>query len=99
MKDGVVSVVAEMVAKPGKEEELRAELLKMLQATRKEAGCIQYDLHAHIDQPGRFVFYENWATVEALERHSKSDHIQAFRAIRGNLLQEDARVEKYTRIA
>ena len=52
----LVAVVAELVAKPGKEEELRRELLALVEPTRREEGCVQYDLHVSTEERGRFVF-------------------------------------------
>jgi quinol monooxygenase YgiN len=95
----LLTVVAEMVAKPGKEADLRRGVMGLVEPTRLEDGCIQYDLHEHTDEPGRFVFYENWTSAEALDKHSRSPHIQAFRAVAGEWLAEPARILTYTRIA
>jgi quinol monooxygenase YgiN len=94
-----LTVVAEMVAKPGKEAELERQLLALIEPTRKEEGCVQYDLHRSTDEPGRFVFYENWKSRELLDRHLQSPHMQAFGRAAGALLQEPMRVMTYTRIA
>jgi quinol monooxygenase YgiN len=94
-----VTVLAEMRAKPGQEEELRRHLLAMVEATRQEDGCEQYDLHVHSAAPGHFMFYENWTTKEHLDRHSASPHLTAFGKISGDLLAEPVRVELFTRIA
>jgi quinol monooxygenase YgiN len=40
-----ITVVATFQAKPGEENELRAALIGLVGPTRKEAGCISYDLH------------------------------------------------------
>ncbi len=95
----LLTVVAEMKAKEGKEAQLREALTALVAPTRQEEGCVQYDLHEKLDEPGRFVFYENWVSLEHLARHGESAHIQAFRARRDDLLGEPARVDKYTRIA
>lgn len=95
----LLTVVAEMKAKPGKEKELRAAALALIEPTRKEEGCIQYDLHVHAADPGRFVFYENWVSAEHLARHSQSDHLKAFGAKAAEFLDGPAQVETYTRIA
>jgi quinol monooxygenase YgiN len=71
----------------------------MVEATRPEEGCIQYDLHVSTDQPGSFVFYENWASREALDRHAASPHLRAFGIKASELLNQPARVLTYTRIA
>lgn len=94
-----VTVVAHLNAAPGKDADLREALLEMVKDTRVEDGCIQYDLHESVDRPGDFVFYENWTTREALDRHSASAHIQKFRARAGELLREPASVLIYERIA
>jgi quinol monooxygenase YgiN len=95
----MVTVVAEMVAKPGREAELTEELLRMVEVTRKEDGCVQYDLHVSTEHTGNFVFYENWTTQEALDRHAASAHLKAFGTKAEDLLTQPARVATYTRIA
>lgn len=94
-----LTVVAEMVAKPGKEEELKRRLLALVEPTRKEDGCLQYDLHQNTSEAGRFVFYENWRSRESLERHLQSPHLLAFGSVEEELLAEPGRVLTYTRIA
>jgi quinol monooxygenase YgiN len=95
----LLTVVAEMQAKPGKEEELRRAVLSIVEPTRKEDGCVQYDLHVHTSDPGRFVFYENWTSPSHLDRHAVSSHIQAFRAAIADLVAAPPQIETYTRIA
>ena len=72
-----LTVTATFQARPGKETELRAALIGLLAPTRKEAGCINYDLHAASDGAGKFLFHENWTSQAALDVHLKSPHIQA----------------------
>ena len=97
--DKLVSVVAEVKAKPGREAELRAALLELIEPTRREDGCVQYDLHVHTSDPARFVFYENWTSQEALGRHAASAHLRALGEKLKDLAAEPARVETYARIA
>jgi quinol monooxygenase YgiN len=99
MPNTLLTVVAEMVAKPGKEDELKRRLLALVGPTRQEDGCVQYDLHQNTAEAGRFVFYENWRSRELLERHLQSPHLLEFDAIEEELLAEPARVLTYTRIA
>jgi quinol monooxygenase YgiN len=94
----LITVVAVMHAKPGKEDELRRAALALVDPTRKEQGCVQYDLHVHLVDSAWIIFYENWASIEDLERHGASPHLSAFRAIAPGLV-ESARVERYRRIA
>ena len=89
---GKVTVVARVRALPGLEEQVREELLLLVAETRKEAGCLNYDLHRSADDPGLFLFYENWESLAHLERHAESAHIQAFRARSKELLAEPTEI-------
>ena len=61
MSSGKLTVVARFKAKPGKEEQVKRELLKLLAPTRAETGCLNYDLHESLGNPAEFLFHENWA--------------------------------------
>lgn len=71
-----IRVVARLIALPEKVEELKAVLINLVEPTRKETGCIQYDLCQNQDDPTDFTFVEEWTTKEALETHLANDHIQ-----------------------
>ena len=73
-----LTVVAMAKAKPGKEAELRQELLNLIAATRQEAGCLNYDLHVAADDPGMFLFHENWTSKQHLDDHLARPHLTAF---------------------
>jgi quinol monooxygenase YgiN len=99
MSQTLLTVFAEIVAKPGKEEEVRRHVVGFVEPTRKEEGCVQYDLHFANDEPGRFLFYETWESEAHLQKHSESPHIQAFRAVAGDITAAPTRIVKATRIA
>lgn len=72
-----ITVVATFQARPGKEAELRNALTGLVAPTRKETGCINYDLHVSADDPGKFLFHENWTSKAELDAHLKTPHIAA----------------------
>ena len=74
----MITVLAILEAKPGKEDELNKALLALIEPTRKEEGCINYDLHRSVDDPKKFVFYENWTGRSALDVHMASPHLTSF---------------------
>jgi quinol monooxygenase YgiN len=74
-----VTVIAYIEIKPGTEEAFRAELDKLIAATRAESACVSYDFHQSVKAPTHFVAYENWASMAGLDQHAKSAHIQTFR--------------------
>lgn len=99
MPETLLTVVAEIIAAPGKEAALREALLGLIEPTRAEDGCVQYDLHESTDTPGQFVFYENWISRGHLDRHLASPHLEAMKARFPELLAVPPRILTYTRIA
>jgi quinol monooxygenase YgiN len=76
MSAKTVTVVATFEAKPGKESELKRALLTLIAPTRKETGCINYDLHQSPDDPRKFLFHENWTDKKSLGAHLQNTHVQ-----------------------
>jgi quinol monooxygenase YgiN len=77
MSANTITVIATFQARPGKEAELKKALIGLVAPTRKEAGCINYDLHASPEDPAKFLFHENWMSKAHLDAHLKSPHIAA----------------------
>ena len=71
-----VTVIATFQARPGKETELKDALIDLVAPTRREAGCLNYDLHASPESPAKFLFHENWTSKAHLDAHLKNTHIQ-----------------------
>lgn len=70
-----LTIVANIKANPEKIDLVKAELLKLIDVTRAEAGCINYDLHQDNDNPAHFMFYENWETRELWQTHMNNQHL------------------------
>lgn len=96
--DDALAMVVEFHAVPGREADLRDALLALVEPTRAEEGCLRYDLHVDEADPTVYAFYEVWATRAHHAAHDLTDHVQAFRAVRGDLLTEPARVLRLTRV-
>ncbi len=75
--DGKLYVVAELVAKPGKEEALRGALSQFAPTVPSEPGCLAYQLFEDMKQPGRFLTYETWADEAALTAHLTAPKMKA----------------------
>ena len=73
-----LTIVATIKAYPGKADVVRAELEKLVETTRAETGCVQYDLHQDNDDPSRFLFFENWQSRELWQAHMNAPHLQAY---------------------
>ena len=77
MKDKHITVIARVKAKPGKEEDVLKELSSLIAPSRQDAGCLNYELHRSASDPASFMFHENWASRELLDRHLDKPDLQA----------------------
>lgn len=87
-----VTVVACLKAKLGLEDKVKQELLKMIEPTRREVGCLNYDLHVDRDDPGTFLFYENWVSEMALDNHFHTPHFLRLQSLKEELFQEPGKI-------
>lgn len=74
----MVYLLAEIQAKPGKEQIVKQALLQLLEPTRQEEGCQQYELFADETVTGLFLMQEIWTTEQALEGHNNTAHLRNF---------------------
>ncbi len=73
-----LTIVANIEAKEDKIEFVKAELLKLIEPTLVEEGCIQYALHQDNNNPAQFTFIENWASHALLQKHLNSTHLKRY---------------------
>ncbi len=71
---GAVVLTATVKALAGQEAVIRAALLDMVAPSRSEPGCICYNLHESNDEPGLFIFYEQWTDQAAFDFHLETPH-------------------------
>ena len=70
-------VIAEIVSKKEKADELRALLVPFAEKSAKEPGCLVYSLMEVIGEPGRFLTFERWTDKAALDAHMVTPDIKA----------------------
>ncbi len=73
-------------AKEGQELLLEAELRALLAPTRREEGCLQYDLHRSTERPGQFFLHEVWESREHHTAHTRTPHFLRWNARKDSLL-------------
>jgi quinol monooxygenase YgiN len=70
-------VIAEIVSKTDKADELRALMVPFAEGAAKEPGCLSYQLLEVIGEPGRFLTFERWTDKGALQAHMVTPEIKA----------------------
>ena len=98
MKAESLTVTAQIKAKPGKESQVRQELLSLVDPSRTDDGCLNYDLHQALDNPAHFLFHENWTSEAHLERHLQKPELKAVLARVGQLVAEPPQITLWKKI-
>lgn len=75
MESKKLTIVARILAKAEKRELVKSELLKLIDITRAEKGCINYDLHQDNENENLFLFYENWENRDLWQTHMNNTHL------------------------
>lgn len=71
------TMTVQLQAKEGMQAKVEAAFVKAVKESRKEKGCLAYDLNRDAKEPTRFLVYERWKSLADLEAHLKSPHITA----------------------
>ena len=75
-----LTVIANIKAHTDKIDLVKTELRKLIDVTRVEKGCINYDLHQDNENPAHFLFYENWETRDLWQTHMNNQHLADYMA-------------------
>lgn len=66
----------------------------LVRETRKEEGCLQYDLIEDKDSKGTFFLVELWESVEHHNLHNGADHLLNFRKEASKIVTANTEVYK-----
>ena len=93
---GVLTVMAKIYPKAGREAEVEALLMKMAAAVRQhEPDCLVYRLHRSTGEPALFYFYEQYRTDAAFEFHRTAPHLAGYRTEMKELVARPSEIELY----
>ena len=67
-------VCSQLVVREGLEEAVAAVMPELVAGSRAERGCVMYLAHRHLEDPRRFMFYEQYVDEAAFHAHSATDH-------------------------
>jgi quinol monooxygenase YgiN len=93
-----ISVFASIVPKSEHVEDVEAELLRMVSASRLEPGNLRYDLYRISEGAPSFHLFETYSGAAAMDAHRASAHYQNYRAKVANWLVAAPEVKVLTAI-
>ncbi|MEN3309303.1 MAG: hypothetical protein V7603_5505 [Micromonosporaceae bacterium] len=71
-----VRVIAFWRAAPGRQEAVRQILSELASATRREPGCLRFEVLEAVDQPGSYVLLEQYAGGGGHAAHLATAHFR-----------------------
>ncbi len=95
MAEETLKVIAKIKARPGKVNELLSVLSSLIEPTRKEPGCIRYELMQNNEDPEDFALIEEWKNSGALQSHFATKHFKEALVKLPNLVAAEPDIQRY----
>jgi quinol monooxygenase YgiN len=73
-----VHFLVQFEPQPGKEMEFREELLRVVEPSRAESGCVAMHIFESFRKPVVFAIHSEWVDEAAFETHAELPHTVRF---------------------
>lgn len=92
----IVIIAARITLKDGCERAFMRLCRPLIEQTRREKGCLRYELYRDPQQRNVFFFYEEYAGKKAQQFHSEQEYMDEYRRRREPLLAEPPSTRIFT---
>lgn len=80
-------------------DKVKGLLENLVENSRKEEGCIKYDLHQDVENPNVFVFHEVWKNKAIFDLHNSQEYVKHFFCLAPDLLSDKPQIIFTAKIA
>ena len=94
----MIKVVAKHYAQTDKMEKILELCKELVAETRKEKGCITYEVFLNVNDPSIYTMIEEWESQENLDAHMQSEHFKRIIPVIGEYLTKDTEVDIYKKV-
>ncbi|MCT4618283.1 MAG: antibiotic biosynthesis monooxygenase [Marinisporobacter sp.] len=94
----MVKVVAKNFAKEDKLSEIIQLYKELVELTRKEEGCIKYELYQDKDDATILTMIEEWESKKALDEHLESEHFTRIVPTLNKLMSRQTDMNLYNKL-
>jgi quinol monooxygenase YgiN len=94
----MVVLTAVLLAAEGKADALEAEFKTLVPKVLKDPGALVYIVHRAVDNPGKFMVYEQYENQEAFQAHSKTEHFRAWGQATRGMFAGRAEIQFYNKV-
>ena len=95
MPENSIRIVARVVANPASVGQVRSILSDLVEPTRKEAGCISYELLQNRTDQTDFTFVEEWESDAVINAHLATKHIKDALTKLAGLISGEPDIRRY----
>jgi quinol monooxygenase YgiN len=74
----MIIVVGSLSFDPADRADVLASLAEVTEASRQDAGCLEYAWSEDVEAPNTFRFFECWESQELLDAHLAAPHEAVF---------------------
>jgi (4S)-4-hydroxy-5-phosphonooxypentane-2,3-dione isomerase len=92
----MIHVIVRILPKPEKIDAFLELALYDARNSRKEPGCVRFDVLQHKDKPAEYAFYEVYKDDEAVKAHQATPHYARWKSEIEALCQVPRTSEKFT---
>jgi quinol monooxygenase YgiN len=90
----MITLIAKLKAKPGKEALLAEECVKLAKNVRgNEKGCLMYTPHVSTENSAEIVFVEKYTDQEAFNAHGQTPYFKAFKEKCGEFADGNSQIQ------
>ena len=77
----MIVISGTMSLDPAKRDQAIAAARTLMEATRKEPGCVTYAFSEDLEDAGTFRIFEQWNSQEDLDTHVRAPHMKTFQQV------------------
>lgn len=88
-------MVAKHYVKPEKVQEFMGLCKKLVEASLKDEGCIDYGLYQELENSEILTFFEEWKDKSSLDEHLNSDHFRKIFPLLSECVEKETEINVY----
>lgn len=94
----MITIVAKTVVKESEINNFIDLAQELISESKKEAGCIEYNLYQDTNDKNVLTFIERWESEEAINIHNETPHFTSIVPKLGEMQTKDTEVNLYKQL-
>ena len=88
MSERQISMILRVHPPADSREQLKSAMRALVEPSRREPGCIRYELYQDIEKEGDLILIESWRDQAALDEHLAKPYLKDFSARFADVFRE-----------